>query len=103
MKYLKPKDLKHRIAFIQIEKKVYLLKAIINSSFLPKEVRFNARITLANIRKYGMPTKIRNRCLISSRGILLIVFLNLHVLNLIFMQVLDFFLVLENLLGNESL
>jgi small subunit ribosomal protein S14 len=68
MKYLKPKDFKHRIAFIQIEKKIYLLKAIINSSFLPKEIRFNARITLANIRKYGMPTKIRNRCLISSRG-----------------------------------
>jgi len=68
MKYLKPKDYRHRLAFIRIEKKIYLLKALATSSFIPAESRVAAKISLFKLRKYGMPTKIRNRCLNSSRS-----------------------------------
>jgi len=68
VKYLVPKDFHHRIAFSLIERRRLLLKAIAANSFLPDNVRLSATQGLHKLRKYGLPSKIRNRCLLSGRA-----------------------------------
>jgi small subunit ribosomal protein S14 len=68
MKYLIPKDKRHRKAASRKEWYCLLLKAIVDNSFLSEDIRNAAwqRLTLEG--KSGRFTTIRNRCAVSGRG-----------------------------------
>lgn len=68
MKYLTPKDYKRRKLFVLLNKKRWILKAVRTNSFLPTAIRNAANTSLMNMRKYGMSTKIRNRCILTGRA-----------------------------------
>jgi ribosomal protein S14 len=68
MKYLLPKDLRHRRAASHIDRYRFLCKAIITNSFLPNHVRLAAWQRLASYGKFGRLSLIRNRCVQSGRS-----------------------------------
>lgn len=61
-------DDKKRFYFLRNELKLLKLKSIYNDLSLPKTVRNRAYLKLAQLINLGKKQKIKNRCIISSRG-----------------------------------
>ena len=61
-------DNKKRFYFLRNELKLIKLKSIYNDLSLPKTIRNRAHLKLAQLINLGKKQKIKNRCIISSRG-----------------------------------
>lgn len=61
-------DDKKRFYFLRNELKLIKLKSIYNDLSLSKTIRSRAHLKLAQLINLGKKQKIKNRCIISSRG-----------------------------------
>jgi len=68
MRYLNPKDKRHRFAFLQQERRRFFLKVIASNTVIPNNIRISAKYGLLSLRKYNSFCKIRNRCIFSGRS-----------------------------------
>jgi small subunit ribosomal protein S14 len=68
MKYLVPKDKKHRKLYSHHDFKLTLLKTLTDSTFVPYNVHISAKYATYKLRTFASFSKIRNRCLFTGRG-----------------------------------
>lgn len=68
MKILYIKDKNRRIAYKLLEKRIYILKYIINNLTLSKTSRLNAQIELTKICENYSLTFVKNRCVLTNRS-----------------------------------
>lgn len=61
-------DDKKRLYFLRNELKLLKLKSIYNDLSLPKRIRSGAYLKFTQLINLGKKHKIKNRCIISSRG-----------------------------------
>lgn len=61
-------DKKKRLFFLRNELKLIKYKSIQNDLSLPKNVRNQAFLRIAQLTNLGKKSKIKNRCFLSSRG-----------------------------------
>jgi small subunit ribosomal protein S14 len=59
------KDYYNRRAFINIETKRIVFKAIYNNGFVSKRMRKIAYAKICKMHKYGSPTRFKNRCILT--------------------------------------
>jgi ribosomal protein S14 len=68
MRYLIPKDKRHRIGFARQERRRFFLKAFASNAVIPNSIRISAKYGLLTLRKYNSKCKIQNRCVFSGRS-----------------------------------
>jgi len=68
MRKLLEKDKKRRFLFSKYEMKRLLLKSIIRDFSVPKDLRLNCMIKLAQLPRDSSSVRIRNRCALTARS-----------------------------------